>query len=64
MILTMASSRAAIFLTPVLSLTAAIPNQVLGFGDEIKVKPVPHKAALDFLDRYFDQERQNPAGTR
>jgi para-nitrobenzyl esterase len=29
----------------------------MGFGDEIKVEPVPHKAALDFLDHYFDHER-------
>jgi para-nitrobenzyl esterase len=29
----------------------------MGFGDEIKVEPLPHKAALDFLDRYFDHER-------
>jgi para-nitrobenzyl esterase len=36
----------------------------MGFGDEIKVEPVPHKAALDFLDRYVDHERQAPSGTR
>ena len=33
---------------------------VMGFGDQVKVMPVPHKAALDFLDAYFERLRQNP----
>jgi len=32
----------------------------MGFGDQIQVKPLPHKEALDFLDRYFDRLRQSP----
>ena len=32
----------------------------MGFGDEVKVMPVPHKPALDFLDTYFEQQRQRP----
>jgi para-nitrobenzyl esterase len=38
----------------------------MGFGDDIQVKPLPHKEALDFLDRYFDRLRQSPsqAGAR
>lgn len=39
-------------------------DQAMGFGDDIKVEPLPHKAALDFLDRYFEHQRQNPAGTQ
>ena len=34
---------------------------VLEFGDTIAVAPVPHKAALDFLDGYFDRLRRSGA---
>jgi len=34
---------------------------VMGFGATSEVKPVPNKAALDFLDTYFDKQR---AGTK
>ena len=30
-----------------------------GFGDSIEVKPVPNKSALDFLDGYFERQRQS-----
>ena len=33
---------------------------LLGFGDEVKVMPIPHKPALDFVDAYFEHQRQNP----
>jgi para-nitrobenzyl esterase len=36
---------------------------VLEFADTITVAPVPHKAALDFLDGYYDRLRRS-AGTR
>jgi para-nitrobenzyl esterase len=31
---------------------------LMGFGDTIEVKPVPNKPALDFLDAYFEKQRQ------
>ena len=33
---------------------------LMSFGDTMEVKPVPNKAGLDFLDKYFDQQRQLP----
>jgi para-nitrobenzyl esterase len=33
-------------------------DQLMSFGDEIAVKPVPQKDALDFLDTYVDHERK------
>jgi para-nitrobenzyl esterase len=36
----------------------------MGFGDDIQVRPLPHKAAMDFLDRYFERQRQQLAGTQ
>jgi para-nitrobenzyl esterase len=33
---------------------------LMGFGDEVKVMPIPHKPALDFLDTYFENQRQHP----
>ncbi len=33
----------------------------MGFGDEIQVKPLPHAQALDFLDKYYEHQRQSPA---
>jgi para-nitrobenzyl esterase len=33
---------------------------LMGFGDDVKVMPIPHKPALDFLDTYFEHQRQNP----
>ena len=38
-------------------------DMLMSFGDSIEVKPVPNKAALDFLDGYFDRQRQS-GGTR
>jgi para-nitrobenzyl esterase len=35
-------------------------DEAMGFGNEIEVKPVPNKPALDFLDRYFEHLRQSP----
>jgi para-nitrobenzyl esterase len=32
---------------------------LMGFGDAIEVKPVPNKPALDFLDGYFERQRQS-----
>jgi len=32
---------------------------LMGFGDSIEVKPVPNKAALDFLDGYIERQRQS-----
>jgi para-nitrobenzyl esterase len=34
---------------------------VIGLGDKIEVMPLPHKPALDFLDEYYEKQRQNPA---
>ena len=34
-------------------------EQVIGFGDKVELEPVPHKAALDFLDGYNDRLRQS-----
>jgi para-nitrobenzyl esterase len=34
-------------------------DQLLSLGDEIAVKPVPNKEALDFLDTYVDRERRS-----
>src|SRR5579883_448639 len=40
-------------------------DQAMGFGDKIEPMPVPHKAALDFLDEYFERQRQSGEhGTR
>ena len=39
----------------------ATDDLAMGFGDDIQVKPLPNKPALDFLDRYFDRGRQAPA---
>jgi para-nitrobenzyl esterase len=33
---------------------------VMGLGDTIAVEPLPNKPALDFLDLYFEHERQSP----
>jgi para-nitrobenzyl esterase len=33
---------------------------VMSLGNTVEVKPVPNKAALDFLDTFFDQQRQLP----
>jgi para-nitrobenzyl esterase len=33
---------------------------VMSLGDTVEAKPVPNKAQLDFLDKYFDQQRQLP----
>jgi para-nitrobenzyl esterase len=33
---------------------------LMGFGDEVQLIPLPHKPALDFLDTYFEQQRQHP----
>ena len=38
-----------------------ISDLVLEFGDTVAVAPVPHKAALDFLDGYFDRLRRSGA---
>jgi para-nitrobenzyl esterase len=32
-------------------------DTVMGFGDKIELMPVPHKPALDFLDRHFEKRR-------
>ena len=37
----------------------ATDDALMGFGDSIEVKPVPNRAALDFLDGYFERERQS-----
>ncbi len=34
-------------------------DMLMGFGDSLEVKPVPNKAALDFLDGYFERQRQS-----
>ena len=34
---------------------------VMSFGDTPEVAPVPNKAALDFLDTYFGEQRQSPS---
>ena len=34
-------------------------DMLMGLGDTIEVKPVPNKAALDFLDGYFERLRQS-----
>jgi para-nitrobenzyl esterase len=34
-------------------------DMLMSFGDSIEVKPVPNKAALDFLDGYFERQRQS-----
>jgi para-nitrobenzyl esterase len=34
---------------------------VMGFGDNIEVKPLPHQNALNFLDGYFERLRKSPA---
>ncbi|HEX6894783.1 MAG TPA: carboxylesterase/lipase family protein [Bryobacteraceae bacterium] len=40
-------------------------DQVMGLGDKIEVMPLPHKAALDFLDEYYERQRQSgDRGTR
>jgi hypothetical protein len=36
----------------------------LSLGDEIAVKPVPQKEALDFLDAYFDRQRKSSDAAR
>jgi hypothetical protein len=28
----------------------------MGFGDDIKIIPIPHKAALDALDSYYEKQ--------
>ena len=38
-------------------------DMLMSFADSIEVKPVPNKAALDFLDGYFERQRQS-GGTR
>jgi para-nitrobenzyl esterase len=30
---------------------------LMDFGDKVEVQPIPHKAALDFLDAYFAKQR-------
>ena len=34
-------------------------DELMGFGDSIAVKPVPNKGALDFLDGYFERQRES-----
>jgi para-nitrobenzyl esterase len=36
-------------------------DRLMGFGDKVEVGPIPHKAALDFLDAYFENQRTSPA---
>jgi para-nitrobenzyl esterase len=33
---------------------------VMSFGNTTEVKPVPNKAALDFLDTYIEEQRKSP----
>ena len=35
-------------------------EMLLGLGDEVKVMPIPHKRALDFLDADFDRTHNHP----
>jgi len=35
---------------------------LMAFGDAIEVKPIPNKAALDFLDGYFERQRRSGDG--
>jgi len=35
-------------------------DQAMALGDKIEVMPVPHKAQLDFLDEYYEKQRQSP----
>jgi hypothetical protein len=32
----------------------------MSLGDTVEVKPVPNKAQLDFLDKYFETQRSVP----
>jgi para-nitrobenzyl esterase len=32
-------------------------DMAMSFGDEIAVKPLPHKVALDFMDKFFARMR-------
>ncbi len=44
---------------------SAKDDQVMGLGDTVGVMPLPHKEALDFLDTYFERQRQaGGPGTR
>jgi para-nitrobenzyl esterase len=36
---------------------------VMSFGNTTEVKPVPNKPGLDFLDTYFEGQRQAPSST-
>jgi len=37
----------------------ATDDTAMSFGDDAAVKPLPHKEALDFLDGYYERQRQN-----
>jgi para-nitrobenzyl esterase len=43
---------------------AAKSEMLMDFGDKIAVGPVPHRPALDFLDNYFEKQRQSPSAER
>lgn len=42
----------------------AVDDRALEIGDTITMKPLPHKAALDFLDRYRERARSTTAAGR